>query len=100
MREAVKKGNAAASSLALLEDRIALRRNKLQIYGSQVAWNMVTNNYYVLPLADPDNVDDRRLQMGMAPLATYLSQWKLEWDVTAYKKALPELKKKHNISPN
>lgn len=34
MREAVKIGNARASSLALLEDRVALRQGKRQIYGS------------------------------------------------------------------
>ena len=53
MREAVKKGNAKANSLALLEDRVALRRGGKQIYGSQVTRDSETNEYYVLPLIDP-----------------------------------------------
>lgn len=35
MREAVTKGNAKGSSLALLEDRVLIRNGKQQRYGSQ-----------------------------------------------------------------
>jgi hypothetical protein len=91
MRDAVKKGNAKASSLALLEDRVALRQGKRQIYGSQVAWNMKTNDYYVLPLEDPDHVDKRRATMGLPPLSTYLGNWNMKWDVEQYKKDLPSI---------
>lgn len=73
MRDAVKNGKAKASSLALLEDRVALRQGKKQIYGSQVAWIMLKNEYTVLPLYDPDNVDKRRAEVGLPPLAIYLS---------------------------
>lgn len=37
MKDAVKNGKAKASSLALLEDRVALTQGNKQIYGSQVA---------------------------------------------------------------
>jgi hypothetical protein len=96
MRDAVKKGNAKASSLALLEDRVALRQGKRQIYGSQVAWNMITNEYYVLPLDDPDNVDKRRAQVGLPALSNYLSNWNLKWDVEQYKKGLPSIEARQN----
>ena len=36
MRKAVKEGLARATSLALLEDRVALGKGELQIYGSQI----------------------------------------------------------------
>jgi hypothetical protein len=91
MRDAVKKGNAKASSLALLEDRVALRQGKRQVYGSQVSWNMKTNEYYVLPLEDPENVDKRRATMGLPPLSTYLGNWNLTWDAEQYKKDLPSI---------
>lgn len=39
MREAVEKNNARASSLALLEDRVAMRKGGKQIYGSQIKRN-------------------------------------------------------------
>ncbi|HEU0137819.1 MAG TPA: DUF6624 domain-containing protein [Flavobacterium sp.] len=89
MREAVSKGNASAGSLALLEDRIALREGRKQIYGSQVGMNPKTNERYVLPLEDPDNVDKRRASVGLEPLADYVKNWDLIWDAGAYKKALP-----------
>lgn len=94
MREAVKKGNAKASSLAMLEDRVALAQGKKQIYGSQIGTDPETGEYYVMPLEDPDKVDQRRAEVGLQPLAEYLALWNLTWDVEAYKKQLPELEKK------
>ena len=94
MREAVEKGNAQAGSLALLEDRTALRQGKRQIYGSQVGTDPETKEMYVLPLEDPDNVDKRRASVGLQPLANYISNWNLTWDVEAYKKQLPEIEQK------
>ncbi len=52
MREAVKEGNASADSLALLEDRVALRQGKRQIYGSQIGRDPETGEYYVSPLIE------------------------------------------------
>ncbi|RZJ53421.1 MAG: hypothetical protein EOO44_08535 [Flavobacterium sp.] len=92
MHEAVKKGNAKGSSLALLEDRVALRENRKQIYGSQFSM-MQGKGQFVLPLEDPDNVDKRRAEVGLGPLADYLKQWNIAWDVEAYKKELPELER-------
>ena len=91
MREAVKKGKSEESWLALLEDRVALREGRKQIYGSQVFFNQNKNTYYVAPLEDPDNVDKRRGEMGLNKLAHYLKDWDLVWNVEEYKKQLPEL---------
>jgi len=91
MREAVKKGNARGSSLALLEDRTALRQGKNQTYGSQIGTNSETGKHYVLPLEDPDNVDKRRAEVGLGPIAEYTRRFEFEWDVEAYKKLLPKL---------
>jgi hypothetical protein len=89
MRDAVKKGNANAGSLALLEDRVAIRHGNRQIYGSQISGG--ANGAYLLPMTDPDNVDKRRAAVGLGPLADYLQNWQLKWDVTSYKQQLPEL---------
>ncbi|MCY1483635.1 hypothetical protein D3C87_61990 [compost metagenome] len=102
MREAVKKGNARASSLALLEDRVALKQGKKQIYGSQISWNMKTNEGFVAPLEDPDNVDLRRAEVGLPSLQAYLAEMDMKWDVESYKKELPAIeetffKKKNKI---
>lgn len=99
MREAVAKGNAAASSLALLEDRVALGQGKKQIYGSQIGMFRETNENYVLPLEDPDNVDKRRASVGLGKLQDYVNYWGMTWNVEEYKKNLPryeeEQKKYH-----
>jgi len=94
MRTAVKNGKADANSLALLEDRVALRQGKRQIYGSQIGQDPNTKLYYVLPLEDPDNVDKRRFEVGLQPLLQYIAQWQIKWDVKKYKKDLPKFEKK------
>jgi hypothetical protein len=90
MREAVKNKKAQASSLALLEDRVALGQGKKQIYGSQIGMQAGTNKNYILPLEDPDNVDKRRAEVGLGPLSEYVSRWKIVWDPEQYKKELPQ----------
>ena len=85
MRQAVKNGKAKGSSLALLEDRVALRQGRMQIYGSQINRDIKTQSFYVSPLEDPDNVDKRRTEVGLQPLAEYLLNWNLVWDVEQYK---------------
>lgn len=94
MRDAVQKGNAQASGLALLEDRIALRQGKRQIYGSQIGKDPDTGANYVAPLEDPDNVDKRRAQVGLGPIAEYVLKYNITWDVETYKKQLPEIEAK------
>jgi len=94
MREAVRKGDASASSLALLEDRVALGQGKKQTYGSQIGRDPETGAYYVLPLEDPDNVDKRRAAVGLGNLQEYVSNWGMTWDAEAYKKKLPEIEAK------
>lgn len=94
MREAVSKGNARASSLALLEDRIAIGKGEKQIYGSQVGRDQETGEYFVLPLIDPENVDQRRTEVGLGTIQHYISNWGMTWDVEEYKKQLPEIEAK------
>jgi hypothetical protein len=94
MREAVKNGKAQGSSLALLEDRVALGQGKRQIYGSQIGRDPETQIYYVSPLEDPENVDRRRAEVGLGPLSEYVSRWQIKWNVEQYKKDLPKLEEK------
>lgn len=98
MREAVKNKKAQPSSLALLEDRVALRQGKRQTYGSQIGVDKETGKNYILPLDDPDHVDERRAEVGLGKLQDYVSRWGLTWDPEAYKKELPaiEAKEKNN----
>lgn len=91
LRAAVKEGKAAASSLALMEDRVALREGRKQIYGSQMSSNPEQpGQYYLSPLVDPEHVDERRASVGLGKLADYLKNWQLTWDVADYQKNLPK----------
>jgi len=85
MREAVKEGNARGSSLALLEDRVALRQGERQIYGSQIGRDQETGEYFVLPLIDPENVDKRRAEVGLGTISEYVAIWDMTWDVEKHK---------------
>jgi hypothetical protein len=96
MREAVKNGKARADQLALLEDRVALKEGRKQIYGSQLGMDPVTKKTYVCPLEDPDNVDARRAKVGLPPMQEYLEPAGIKWDVEQYKKDLPAIEALEN----
>ncbi|SDU11735.1 hypothetical protein SAMN04487762_1899 [Polaribacter sp. Hel1_33_78] len=91
MREAVKKNNARPSSLALLEDRVALRTGKRQIYGSQIGRNQETGEFYVSPIENPEKVDERRAEVGLGTLQEYISNWNITWDVEKHKEMTAKL---------
>ncbi len=86
LRDAVEKGNAKPSFLAMLEDRVAMLDGKKQIYGSQIQTNEKTGALYVHPIADPDNVDERRAKVGLGKLSDYLAMFGLKWDLEEHKK--------------
>jgi hypothetical protein len=90
LRDAVKKGNAKPSDLALMEDRVLLAQGEKQIYGSQLETDIKTNLYVLSPMIDPDNVDKRRAEVGLKPIAEYLQFWDLTWDVEKFKKRMEE----------
>lgn len=97
MRAAVKKGNARSSDLALLEDRVLMRKGRRQIYGSQIGRDPETGAFYLHPLDDPEHVDDRRAAMGLEPLADYLLNWGMEWDPAEYRLQLPILEQRYKV---
>ncbi|HZH70497.1 MAG TPA: DUF6624 domain-containing protein [Flavobacteriaceae bacterium] len=91
MREAVKLGNASASSLALLEDRVALRQGKRQIYGSQIGRDPETGEYYVSPLIEPEKVNERRAEVGLGTIQDYIQNWGMTWDIEKHKETTKKI---------
>lgn len=89
MQAAVKKGDALAKDLAFLEDRIALRQGKKQLYGSQLFTD--ETGVYVQPLEDPDNLEKRRASVWLEPMSEYIGK---KWDPVEYKQLLPEIEAK------
>ena len=63
-------GEAEGQQVALLTDRVARQRGQPQIYGTQAS---IVNGRFVLdPIADSANVDARRAQLRIPPVAVYL----------------------------
>jgi len=77
LRQAVKDHKASGSELALLEDRFLIKHGKNQIYGSQVNCDSTGKNCWVFPIDDEVNVDKRRIEVGLQPLAEYLKEWNI-----------------------
>jgi len=96
MREAVKDGKARGSSLALLEDRVAMRNGKEQIYGSQINRDKATGEFFVFPVVDPENIDARRAEVGLGPIADYAGRWDIKWDVEKHKERSEKVMKERN----
>jgi hypothetical protein len=78
VRAAAAAGELGPDSLALLEDRVLMNEGKKQIYGTQLQ----TNDKGVLelyPIEDEGNVDKRRAEVGLPPLAEYVKHFGLEY---------------------
>ena len=81
LKESVKNGESRGSNLALLEDRIEVRNERPQIYGSQISRNKETGLYEISNLLEPKYVDKRRAEVGLGPLADYVKRWDIEFTV-------------------
>ncbi|MDB5232766.1 MAG: hypothetical protein JWN76_3571 [Chitinophagaceae bacterium] len=80
--------------LAMLEDRVSLRRNGFQIYGSQVFYYKREKKYYLSPLTEPDSVIERRYKIGLdsATFPEYLKSFHISWNPKQYKEELPRIR--------
>jgi hypothetical protein len=79
LRDAVKRGDGFPDQLALMEDRVALREGKKQIYGSQIGMDTKTGKAYIFPIEDEANVDKRRAAVGLGPLKDYVKHWDIDY---------------------
>ncbi|MBA21829.1 MAG: hypothetical protein CMP52_00580 [Flavobacteriales bacterium] len=83
MREAVKEKKLEPRFLVRAEDRIATERGDLQIYGGQMKFYPETKSFNLWPVFDPVNIDKRRAEIGLEPIAEFLKNrfdfvWNLE----------------------
>ena len=88
LRSACKENKLDPSDLAMLEDRVALGKGQLQIYGTQIGFDENKNEYYLLPVIDPDNLDTRRASVNLDPIYSYVIDYGIEWDLDKYKQKL------------
>ncbi len=90
LQEAVKSGMAEGSFLAVMKDRILLRKGGKQVYGSQLETDPENGGYRVSAMIDPDLVDSRRKEVGLDSMSEYLKIWDLNWDLEAFKKRMEQ----------
>jgi len=76
-------GEVQKDNLALLTDRVLLAEGKKQIYGTQL--DITDGKVVPLDLEDPENVDKRRAEVGLEPLAKYLENSAKFYGVTPTK---------------
>lgn len=87
VQRAEKDGKILSSNLAILEDRIAMREGRKQLYGSQGFTDKLTGKNYIYPIFNPDELDSRRKSMGMPLMKEYVQSW----DLQKYKEDLPQI---------
>lgn len=67
LMEAAPEGEVSPKDVAYLTDRVLVNEGKKQRYGTQMGMKLEPR-----PIEDPANVDKRRAEMGLPPLAEYL----------------------------
>ncbi|WP_052287057.1 DUF6624 domain-containing protein [Streptomyces sp. 769] len=65
LQEAVVAGEATRRQLAFLTDRVRVRYNRPQLYGTAFALDVDSIEPY--GVEDPDRLDERRAEMGLEP---------------------------------
>ncbi|MCH2229093.1 MAG: hypothetical protein MK105_02020 [Crocinitomicaceae bacterium] len=83
MKEAADKGEASWASLALLIDRVEMRQQRPQVYGSQI--QRIEGEFVVYEIVDPEFVNQRREEVGLGPIEEYVQHWDITW-TTAQKR--------------
>lgn len=69
LRGAVAAGEASATDLAYLEDRVRMHAGQPQLYGTQFTHGR--RGLRPWAIEDPENLDRRRASMGLVPFADY-----------------------------
>lgn len=71
MEAAVAAGEARPQDLAYLTDRVRFNTGQPQVYGTQVL--IIDGKVTLKPIEDEANVDARRAEVGLEPLADYVA---------------------------
>jgi hypothetical protein len=69
VRQGFKLGEATGEQVAYLTDRVLVGENKKQLYGTQ--FQQRDGKWVPNPIEDEANVDKRRREVGLSPLAEY-----------------------------
>jgi hypothetical protein len=78
LMKAAPKGEVESKEIAYLTDRVLVAEKKKQVYGTQLTGQ--GDKYVPQPIEDEANVDKRRAEVGLSPLAEYLKTAQAEYD--------------------
>ncbi|MCK0109527.1 hypothetical protein MWU58_09495 [Flavobacteriaceae bacterium S0825] len=101
MKEAVLAKQLQPRFLVRAQDRIATEQGQLQIYGGQMKYYPETKSFNVWPVFEPENIDKRRAEIGLEPIAEFLKarfdfDWNLEEQIQRSKEFEAQQKKSSN----
>ena len=76
IEQQVERGTISASDYATLVDRIDVRRQRPQRYGTQTGYTQRNDQFfcYVYPVANVESLDSLRLSVGLDSMHIYLAQ--------------------------
>ncbi len=81
LKASVLQGESNGGNLALLEDRILMRNDKPQTYGSQFKFDEEKGANVFFEIGDPEHVNKRRQEVGLGPIEEYAKRNNIEWDI-------------------
>lgn len=93
LHEAVMQKRSDPMYYAYLFDRIRMNEGKEQLYGTQVYQKTLEGGKvkcFVVPIEDVEEVDKRRMEMGMESISDYLKGMGMTWSLQEYKKTLEQ----------
>jgi len=79
-KEAAQNGDLSHGKVAMMEDRILLREEKPQIYGTQIRGNK-KDGPSLYDVINPEYLNQRRKQVGLNPIEDYLLNWDIVFEV-------------------
>lgn len=95
MKQAVLDNKLEPRYLVRAQDRIATDKGELQIYGGQMKYYPETKSFNVWPVLDPKNIDKRRAEIGLEPIAEFLkNRFDFEWNLKEQIKRTEEFERK------
>lgn len=97
MKKAAEQRELLPRDFAFLEDRMLMYSKKQQIYGSQTVIDRESKKFYLYPVENVDQIDQRRASVGLESIKKYLKGYNIDWDILQYKEQLPALIQKNKV---
>ena len=79
LKEAARKRDLPPENVAVLEDKMRMRDNLPQLYGTQLRVEESDGKEHLYPIEDPAEVNERRAEMGLPPIEEMLEEKGIDW---------------------